>query len=171
MNNTLKRIILFDRISLIVIIAFILTLLLTITTSIYVNKITRVNHKLKTDLTEIQRLNERFMSLREAIESKERKIGLTKTKGIVATLEQILNALGLKANAIRPLQKRRIGEYLVEDAELEIHEIDLNSIVNLLYKIESFHVPMRIKETFIKTTFENPDKFILKITISLIGKA
>ncbi len=171
MKNMLKGIIFSDRISLIMVIVFILTLLFTVAISVYVKKEISMNNNLNEQIREIQSLNERFTTLKWFIESKERRLGLAKTEGIVSTLEQILNLLGLKANAIRPLQKKSIEGYLLEDAELEIQGIDLNSVVNLLYKIENSPFPLRIRDTLIKTTFEDPDRFILKITVSLIRKA
>lgn len=171
MKNLSKLLAFFDKVSLIIIIACILTLLFAMTTSIHVKRELRTNERLNTQIAEMQFLSERFMSMKEIVEFKERKVGLTKTEGIVSTLEQILNPIGLKANAIRPLQKKSIEGYLLEDAELEIQGVDLNSIVNLLYKIENSPFPLRVKDTLIRTTFENPNRFILKITVSLISKA
>jgi hypothetical protein len=51
-----------------------------------------------------------------------------------------------------------------------MHNADLNSIVNLLYKIYISPVPMKIKSAAIKSTFEDPDKFIVKLTISLLSR-
>lgn len=171
MKKSLKKILFFDTISLILIMVLILVSAFTVITSIYANGIAKKNNTLKTQLTEIQSLSKRFINIKNIVESKENKIGLTKTAGVVSTLEQTLNSLGLKANIIKPLEKRRINEFIEEDAELEIKGIDLNSIVNLLYKIDNSPVPMKIKQTLIKTAFEDPDKFTLKITVSLISKA
>lgn len=171
MKKSLKKIIFFDPISLILIIVLILVSAFTVVASIHTNGIAEKNNSLKIQLTEIRSLSERYIHIKNIVESKENKIGLTKTAGVVSTLEQTLDSLGLKANIIKPLEKKRINEFIEEDAELEIKKIDLNSIVNLLHRIDNSPVPMRIKQTFIKTAFEDPDKFTLKITVSLISKA
>ncbi len=85
-------------------------------------------------------------------------------------MEKILKSLGLEARVIRPMEKKKANEFAEENAELEIQGTDLNRIVNLLYKIETFPVPMKIKNAAIHTTFEDPDKFIVKLTISLLSK-
>ncbi|MEK7308645.1 MAG: hypothetical protein AAB089_06215, partial [Nitrospirota bacterium] len=85
-------------------------------------------------------------------------------------LEQMLNSMGLKAKVIKPLEKKQVREFTEEDAEIEIENIDLNNIINLLYKIENSPVPMKIKTANIKTSFENPNVFILSLTASLISR-
>jgi len=61
-------------------------------------------------------------------------------------------------------------EFTEEDAELEIEGINLNQIVNLLYRIENSPFPLKVKNTVMKTAFENQNVFILNITASLIDK-
>jgi hypothetical protein len=129
------------------------------------------NNQLKTRFNEIESLTDEVIQIKTIVESKEKKIGLRKSGGIVSSLEQVLKKLGLAANVIKPLGNKKVSVFMEENAELEILNIDLNSIVNLLYKIENSPVPMKIKNASINTTFENPDKFILKLTISLLSKA
>jgi len=164
------RIILSDRYTLIIIIAVILALLFTAITFISVNNLERKNKELKKQLTEMQRLKEEFIHIKALVESKEKKIGLTRVSGVVPALEQMLNSLGLNAKIIKPLEKKRLKEFTEEDAELEIESIDLNKVVNLLYRIENSPVPLKIKNVAVKPTFKNPDVFILSMTVSLIGK-
>ncbi len=119
---------------------------------------------------EIQAFAGDVIEIKSFVESKEKKIGLRKSSGVVSTLEQVLKNIGLKAKKIKPLNKKKVDVFTEDNAELEIENTDLNSIVNLLYKIENSRVPLKIKTAAIKTTFENPDKFILKLTVSLLSK-
>lgn len=170
MKPMTSKIIFSDIYTLTPVIAAILVAIFTIITFISANNFERKNEELKSQLKEIQILREELIHIKEIVESKEKKIGLTKVSGVVSTLEQMLNNLGLKAKVIRPLKKNRIKEFTEEDAELEIKNIDLNKIVNLLYKIENSPVPIKIKSATVKTTFENPNIFILNLTASLISK-
>ncbi len=151
--------------------AAVVALVFTITTSVYVKNLERENGALRAQLTEIASLAGDAARIKSTVESKEKKIGLRKTKGIVSTLEQTLGSLGLKASVIRPLEKKKVNVFTENNAELEIRGTDLNSIVNLLYRIENSPLPMKIKNAEIKTTFEDPDKFILKLTVSLLTRA
>jgi len=170
-KTMIKKILLSDRKSLLLMLAVTLVTIFTVITSIYANSIDKKNNTLKAQLAEIQSLSGKLIRIRSIAKSKEKKIGLTKVTGVVSALEQILNSLGLEAKVIKPLEKKRIKEFIEEDAELEIQNIDLNSIVNLLYKIDNSPVPMKIKNAAIKATFENTDIFILKLTASLISRA
>lgn len=111
-----------------------------------------------------------MIQIKDIAESKERKIGLTKITGAFPALQQLLDSLELKAKAIKPLEKKKIKEFTEEDAELEIEGINLNQIVNLLYRIENSPFPLKVKNAAMKTAFENQNVFILNITASLISK-
>lgn len=169
MNTSLKAVFL-DRTILILSAILVLTLVMAITSSMYVRKIKDENRSLNIRFNEIRTLTVDAVRMKRIVESKEKKIGLRKTRGVVSTLEQVLKNLGLRAKIIKPLKKQKVNIFTEDNAELEIQDTDLNSIVNLLYKIENSPVPMKIKNASIKTTFDNPDKFILKLTVSLLSK-
>jgi len=138
---------------------------------ISINKQQKVNKILTDQLKEIQTMQREFLYIKDRVESKEKKVGLVKATGIVSTVEQMLDSMGLKAKVIKPLDKKKIKEFTEEDAELIIEGIDLNAIVNLFYKLENSPYSVKIKNADMKTTFENPNKFILNITLSLITHA
>ena len=128
------------------------------------------NNELTAQLKEMSALGKEFIYIKNIVESKEKKIGLTNVNSVVSALEQMLNSMGLKAKVIKPLEKKQIREFTEEDAEIEIENIDLNNIINLLYKIENSPVPMKIKSADMKSSFENPNVFTLGLTTSLISK-
>jgi hypothetical protein len=171
MIKSMQKTLFFDRPLLVLSLAIILTALFTIITSIYTRSLEEQNNILKSQLAGLQSLTEGSTGLKSAVELKEKKIGSVKAGGIVPALEQILQSIDIKAKAIRPMEKNKVKEYMEEDAELEIQNTDLNSIVNLLYKIDNSSLPLKIKNSAIKTTFEDPDKFNLKLTVSLLSKA
>jgi len=118
----------------------------------------------------MQSLSGNVNQIKAIVESKESKMGLKKTSGIVSALEQILKTHGLEAKVIKPTGKTKIDEFTEDNAELEIESTDLNSIVNLLYKIDVSPVPLKIKTASVRSTFEDPDKFTLKLTVSLMSR-
>jgi hypothetical protein len=159
-----------DRISLLLIISILAVTIFTITMSILVRDKEKKNISLKSQLTEINSLSEGLLQIKSIVRSKEKKISLTNSSGVVSTIEQTLKELGIEASVIKPLEKKHVKEFVEQDVELEIKDIDLNSIVNLIYRIENAPQPIKIKSTLIKTSFENPDRFMLKLTASLISK-
>ena len=159
-----------DRISLFLITLILSAAIFTITMSIIIADKEKKNMSLNNQLTEINALSEGLIQIKSVVRSTEKKIGLKNSAGVVSTLEQVLKRLGIEASVLKPLKKRRVNEFVEQDVELEIQDIDLNNIVNLLYRIENAPQPIKIKSTLIKTSFENTDKFILKLTASLISK-
>ncbi len=159
-----------DMISLLLITSILAVTIFTITMSILVRDKEKKNISLKSQLTEINSLSEGLLQIKSIVRSKEKKISLTNSSGVVSTIEQTLKELGIEASVIKPLEKKHVKEFVEQDVELEIKDIDLNSIVNLIYRIENAPQPIKIKSTLIKTSFENPDRFMLKLTASLISK-
>ncbi|GBE05519.1 hypothetical protein BMS3Abin10_01151 [bacterium BMS3Abin10] len=170
MKPVIGKIILSDKYTLIPAAAAVLIVVFTVITFASSNALEKNNENLAVQLSEMTSLKEELIYMRDIVRSQEKKIGLTEVSGVVSALEQLLNSLGVDAKVIKPLAKTSVKEYREEDAELEIENIDLNTMVNLLYKIENSPVPMKIKNADIRTTFKDPDKFILKLTASLISK-
>jgi hypothetical protein len=170
MIKKLQKILFFDRSLLALSFAIIVIALTAIIAFVYTGNLEKQNKTLKSRVAELQLLTRGVTALKSTVDLKVKKIGLTKTGGIVPVLEQLLNSLGIKAKAIKPLEKNKVKDYMEEDAELEIQNTDLNSIVNLLYKIDNSPVPLKVKSSAVRTTFEDPNKFILKLTVSLLSK-
>jgi hypothetical protein len=170
MKSNIVQIILSDKYTLVVTGASIILTIFLLISYISINSLERKNKNLSTQLSEVQTLQDEAIQIKDLVESKERKIGLVKTTGVVSTLEPMLGSLGLKAKVLKPLEKMKINDFTEEGAELEIENIDLNKIVNLLYKMEHSSVPLKIKSSDIKTTFENPNMFVFHLTTALISK-
>ena len=132
--------------------------------------IKKKNSVMKAQIDQMTALKDYVRKVNDAVKSQERKMGLTKAVGAVSAIEQSLNSLGLKAKTIKPAGMKNIGEFREEDAEMVIEGMDLNKTVNLIYKIENSVLPLKIKTANIKTTFENPDKFVVNLTVTLIRK-
>lgn len=170
MNDMLRKILLFDKTILALTVLSLIAVVTIIVTSIYANETKSRNKALRSQLSEINSLASGVLDINSYVQSKEKKIGLRKTKGVVSTMQQTLKSLNLTAKTIKPLDKKKVLEYFEENAELELENADLNQIVNLLYKIETSSIPIKIKSSSIRTSFEDPDKFTLKIMLALITK-
>jgi len=170
MNKLLKQISLLDKSTMVMIAAALLALACNIILLILAGDIERKNSSISPGIAEMRSLANETLQIKNIVEAKEKKIVPGRSGGVVSTLEQILKNLGLKAQVIKPLDKKKADGFTEESAELEIQGADLNSIVNLLFTIENSPAPMKITYAAVKTMFEKPDKFILKLTVSLLGK-
>ncbi len=170
MKIVISKIILSDRYLQAILAAVLLIIIFSFIALISFNNLEKENKNLNQQLQYMEQQKKEIIHIKSIVESQEKKIGLTKTNSVVSALEQILKSLGLQAKVIKPLAKKKNKLFIEEDSELQIENIDLNIIVNLLYKIENSPVPLKIKNAVIKTEFENPNMFILGLTVSFISK-
>lgn len=170
MKLVISKIISSDRFMLVLAVLSLAIIIFAVTAFLSARTIERKNEMLMKQIAKMELFTDKLVHLQDLVESKEKKIGLTEVQGVVPALEQILNSLGIKAKTIKPLKKKTIREFSEEEAELHVENVDLNRIVNLLYRIENSPVPLKIKNTSVRTAFENPDQFFLHLTVSLIGK-
>ena len=85
-------------------------------------------------------------------------------------MESILKSINLTARVLKPMGKTKSGEFTEENAQMEIEGADLNSIVNLLYRIDTAPPPLKIKSAAFRSTFENPDIFVVTLTVALMSR-
>jgi len=169
MNKRTLNILFTDRILLVLAGAILSAVIFTFTSFLYAGSIRDRNEQLGTQLALMLSESGNIARLNRDVTSKEKKTAV-RSAGIISTLEQILHGLGLKAMVIKPLGENKVDEFTEENAELEITGTDLNRVVNMLYMIDTSGTPMKIKDASIKTAFEDPDKFILKLTVSRLSK-
>ena len=139
--------------------------------STYANEIRIKNQDLKTQLEEINSFGAGLVEIKQLVEIKEKKIGLSGHNGIISTLDRILGRLDLRAGKLKPSDRKRVDEYIEENAELEIKKIDINEVVNLLHMIESSREPLKVRSIDIQTTFEDRKIFSLSLSVSLFSRS
>ena len=170
MNRQAIKMLFLDRTLLLLAAAILTVIIFTVTSFVYTGSVRNRNSRLEAQLTRLLAESGEIIQLNATITSKEKKASTRGKAGVVSTIEQILKGLGLEAMAIKPLGKKKVDEFTEENAEVEIKETDLNHAVNLLYQIDTASIPMKIKSASIKTAFEDPDKFIIKLTVSRLSK-
>jgi hypothetical protein len=171
MSISVEKLFLFDRTTLILLSLVIFALIYIIIMSLFARDLGYQNSSLTKQISEMQVMSGEVLMLKGLVQSKEKRISTSKASGVVSAIEQVLKPLGIEASAIKPLEKKKTNGYTEENAELEIQDTDLNSIVNFFFKIESSPVPFKVKSAAIKSTFEDPDKFILNLTVALLSKS
>jgi len=86
-------------------------------------------------------------------------------------LEDIGRKIGIreKITVLKPLEERTIRGYMERGVETKINGIDINQLINLLYRIENHSALLIIKEFSMKSRFDNPDLVDITIKTSLIN--
>lgn len=171
MKISMKNLFSFDRSTITLLFLIISALIYIVAISLFARDLRSQNSSLMKQISEMQALSGEVLMLKSLVQSKEKKITISRASGVVSAIEQILKPLGVEASAIKPLENKKTNGFTEENAELEIQDMDLNSIVNLLFKIDNSPVPFKVKSAAIKSTFEDPDKFILNLTVALLRKS
>jgi|Deesub1362A_J573_1020465.scaffolds.fasta_scaffold11759_2 hypothetical protein len=159
-----------DRIAIILGILILINIGTIVFLYISTERLTRINIQNAQRLHEMQKLSQKAMSIKMAVQSMERQIKTKGTSGIVKEIEEVLESIGRRAKTIRPLEEEKRGEFIEKSAFVRMDKVDLNEIVNILYVLENSPVAFRIKDMTMKTTFEDPEKFILELTVGMITK-
>ena len=124
---------------------------------------------LRSQQKELFLLRDDFIELREKVGSVEGKKSLAKVGGIVQTIDEIFRSLGLnqKVKSVKPAGIREMKYASEEEAEVQLEKVDMNEMVNILYKLENAPMLLVIKKTTVKTSFENPTLFNITLTLGL----
>ncbi len=124
---------------------------------------------LRSQQKELFLLRDDFIELREKVGSVEGKKSLAKVGGIVQTIDEIFRSLGLnqKVKSVKPAGTREMKYASEEEAEVQLEKVDMNEMVNILYKLENAPMLLVIKKTTVKTSFENPTLFNITLTLGL----
>jgi hypothetical protein len=127
--------------------------------------------ELRKQKKEFLMLRGEFLELRNKIGRVEEKKSLTETEGIVQAVDEILRPSGLntKIKSVKPTGTRDRKHVLEEEAVVEFDKMNMNEMINVLYKIENAPMILLIKKTTLKTSFENPSLINMTMTVGFVS--
>lgn len=91
----------------------------------------------------------------------------------ITILEGIGIRTGIKEKIImlKPLEEKMEKGYLERGVNLKIDGIDLNQLINFLYKIENNKALLLIKGFSMKSRFDNPNLLDVDISVAVVSKS
>jgi len=115
-------------------------------------------------------LREDFLELSKKISSVEGKKSLIKVDGIIPAIDEIFRSAGLaqKVKSVKPTATRDKKYAIEEEADVEVGKVNMNELVNILYKLENAPMVLLIKKARLKTAFEDPALLNVTMTIGLV---
>ena len=128
------------------------------------------NNALEKQIGQIKSLGSKASEAVGFVRDMEKKIAAHRSRGVVSEISDILESIDIKASMIKPLARKKTNGFIEERAEVEVEKIDLNAIVNLLYRLRSSPAPIIIRGMKMRADFEEQEKFTLNLTISLPSK-
>jgi ABC-type lipoprotein release transport system permease subunit len=159
-----------DRLTLAMFTLSLAGIVLIVTLSVMTGEQQRANKTLEEQIEKIESLSGRASEAVSFVKDMEKKMASSRTKGVVPEISAILEAIDLKASVIKPLDRKKIDGLTEERASVEVEKIDLNAIVNLLYRLRSSPSPFIIRSMKMRADFEEQDKFTLNLTVALPAK-
>lgn len=116
---------------------------------------------------EIISLRDEYSPLKRRVSTLESRKSLTRVEGVVEAVDKIFEPLGLKGKikSVKPIGAKEASE---EKAEVTVQGVDMNEMVNILYKMEYAPMLIVVRKVGLSTSFENPKLLNMTITLSLI---
>lgn len=120
--------------------------------------------------TEFIDSREKYIALKAAVASVEGRKSLVKVEGIVQAVDEVFRPLGLsrKVRSVKPTGSRDIGYGTEEEADVQVEKVNMNELLNILYRTENAPMFLSVRKTSIKTSFDNPQLLNLSMTVLLI---
>jgi translation initiation factor 1 (eIF-1/SUI1) len=116
---------------------------------------------------EVLRFRDEHRATDERLKRFEGRKNLTSVQGLAHAVDEIFEPLGLKGK-VKSLKHLGSKENAVEKAEVTVQGVDMNEMVNFLYAHENTAMPLTIKKINIRTSFENPERLNVTMTLSFI---
>jgi len=93
-------------------------------------------------------------------------------KGLVKVIEDLVSGLGIKKEftSLKIIRKCELRGLNLEEGEIYLSSLNMNTLVNLLYTIEHGNYPLTIKRANIKTTFEDAELLEVRLTLCLFSR-
>lgn len=91
----------------------------------------------------------------------------------VPLLEELVSRLGLSSQVknLKSTDSRQDNGFIFLSAELELERLDLNQLVNLLFRIKNHNALLIVKRAEVEQDFQESDRLNLAITVSLVKAA
>jgi hypothetical protein len=140
---------------------------LLVTTSLSLKK---EGSALRSQKEEMLLLRGDFLELSKKISAVEGKKSLIKVEGIIPAIDEIFRSTGLtqKVKSVKPTATRDKKHSIEEEADVEVEKVNMNELVNVLYRLENAPMVLLIKKTRLKTSFEDPSLLNITMTVGLV---
>lgn len=125
----------------------------------------------KNTLYDLVNNKDKINLMSEYLTISKRRIEDGRNKNINSEIDRIADEISAKKNLkkINFLSKKKDGIYNREDYEIKIENIDINTLINFLYKIKTANIYLKITSFNISVSFENPSLLNTSLVISYIS--
>lgn len=128
---------------------------------------------LRSKKKELSSLISEYRSLKDNVDSVEKRSAIIQTRGIADAMDTLLSSLGIKGKmkSVKAVGNREIqGSMAEESAEVQIEKLTLNELVNMFYRINEAPMILSVKRVTIRKSFEKPELLDITMTIALFTR-
>ncbi len=125
----------------------------------------------KREMLNFVQLKEEYLREKDKFDYVERRaLSPRGMESPITILEDIGIGIREKIIMLKPLEEKMEKGYLERGVNLKIDGIDLNQLINFLYKIENNKALLLIKEFSMKSRFDNPNLLDVDISVAVVNK-
>jgi hypothetical protein len=125
------------------------------------------------EMSNFAKLKEEYLRENALYDYLERRV--LSPKGLespITILEEIGIGTGIREKIItlKPLEENMKKDYMERGVNVKIGGIDLNQLINFLYKIENNKALLLIKGFSMKSHFDNPNLLDVDVSVAVVSK-
>lgn len=126
----------------------------------------------KTALERFMVVEQEYAVKKARLETLSRKAPLATGDSVISILEETAKGIGIngKVTSLKPLAEKQASGYVEKEAEIKMDGVDLNQLVNFLYRIETNRYLLVTKEFSAKSRFDDPMLLDIRLRVSLFAK-
>ncbi len=127
----------------------------------------------KKEVSNFAKLKEEYLREKDKFDYVERRaLSPRGMESPITILEDIGIGTGIREKIImlKPLEEKMEKGYLERGVDVKIDGIDLNQLINFLYKIENNKALLLIKGFSMKNRFDNPNLLDVDISVAVVNK-
>lgn len=126
----------------------------------------------KTALERFSLIEREYAVKKARLDSLSRKAPLASGDSVISILEETAKGIGInnKVTSLKPLAEKQASGYVEKEAEIKMEGVDLNQLVNFLYRIEANKYLLVTSEFSAKSRFDDPMLLDVRLKISLFAR-
>ncbi len=126
----------------------------------------------KAGLERFSRIEQEYAVKKARLDLLSRKAPLASGDSVISVLEETAKGIGIngKVTSLKPLAEKQASGYVEKEAEIKMEGVDLNQLVNFLYRIEANKYLLVTNEFSAKSRFDDPELLDIRLRVSLFAK-
>ena len=122
----------------------------------------------QSQIKEVRTLQAEYRNLQDQMKRAEVKLDRADGTSALALIEDIASDIDSRENLnyIRPQPPQTQGEFHIENLDIKFEKLDLQKVVQLLWRIDTAETQLQVKNLQLKQRFDNRSQLDATLTVS-----